>query len=30
MADPTPDTGPITLINVFEIRPSDIEPFVPA
>jgi heme-degrading monooxygenase HmoA len=28
MADPTPDTGPITLINVFEIRPDDVELFL--
>jgi heme-degrading monooxygenase HmoA len=27
MANP-PDTGPITLINVFEIRPDDVEGFL--
>jgi heme-degrading monooxygenase HmoA len=28
MADQTPDTEPITLINVFEIRPDDVEDFL--
>jgi heme-degrading monooxygenase HmoA len=28
MADQTPDTGPITLINVFEISPDDVEHFL--
>jgi len=28
MADPTRDTEPITLINVFEISADDIEPFL--
>ena len=28
MADQIHDTGPITLINVFEIRHDDVEPFL--
>ena len=28
MANETPDGGPITLINVFEIRPDDVEQFL--
>jgi heme-degrading monooxygenase HmoA len=28
MADQTPDTGPIMLINVFEISPDDVEHFL--
>jgi heme oxygenase (mycobilin-producing) len=28
MANQTPDTEPITLINVFEIRPDDVEQFM--
>jgi hypothetical protein len=28
MANQTPDTGPITLINVFEISPDDVEHFL--
>ncbi len=28
MADQTPDTGPITLINVFEISPDGVEHFL--
>jgi heme oxygenase (mycobilin-producing) len=28
MANETPDSGPITLINVFEIRPDDVERFM--
>jgi heme-degrading monooxygenase HmoA len=28
MADQTPDTEPITLINVFEISPDDVEHFL--
>jgi hypothetical protein len=28
MANETRDTGPITLINVFEIRADDVEPFL--
>jgi heme-degrading monooxygenase HmoA len=29
MADQTPDAEPITLINVFEISPDDVEYFLP-
>src|SRR5215813_9203099 len=28
MSNETPDSGPITLINVFEIRPDDVERFM--
>ena len=28
MANETPNSGPITLINVFELRPDDIEQFL--
>jgi heme-degrading monooxygenase HmoA len=28
MANETPDSGPITLINVFEIPPDDVEQFL--
>jgi heme-degrading monooxygenase HmoA len=28
MANQSPDTGPITLINVFEISPDDVEHFL--
>ena len=28
MANETTDTGPITLINVFEIRPDNVEPLL--
>jgi len=28
MANESPDSGPITLINVFELRPDDVEQFL--